>query len=65
MGRVALQRGNSAPQIRLYTSQLDENDKREETNQYWSLIGAVLVRNMYQYWSELRPVLVSSVTSTG
>ena len=65
MGRVALQRGNSAPQISLYTSQLDENDKREETNQYWSLIGAVLVRNMYQYWSELRPVLVSSVTSTG
>ena len=56
---------NSAPQIRLYTSQLDESDKREETNQYWSLIGAVLVRNIYQYWSELRPVLVSSVTSTG
>ena len=27
-------------------------------NQYWSLIGAVLVRNIYQYWSELRPVLV-------
>ena len=56
---------NSTPQIRLYTSQLDESDKREETNQYWSLIGAVLVRNIYQYWSELRPVLVSSVTSTG
>ena len=55
---------NSTPQIRLYTSQLDESDKREETNQYWSLIGAVLVRNIYQYWSELRPVLVSSVTST-
>lgn len=34
-------------------------------NLYWSLIGAVLVRNMYQYWSELRPVLVNSVTSTG
>ena len=33
-------------------------------NQYWSLIGAVLVRNIYQYWSELRSVLVSSVTST-
>ena len=56
---------NSAPQIRLYTSQLDESYKRGETNQYWSLIGAVLVRNMYQYWSELRPILVSSVTSTG
>ena len=58
-------RGNSTPQIRLYTSQLEESDKIEETNQYWSLIGAVLVRSMYQYWSELRPVLVSSVTSTG
>jgi len=34
-------------------------------NQYWSLIGAVLVRNIYQYWSELRPVLVNSATSTG
>ena len=57
--------GNSPPQIRLYSSQLDESYKRGETNQYWSLIGAVLVRNIYQYWSELRPVLVSSVTSTG
>ena len=57
--------GNSAPQIRLYPSQLDESDKREETNQYWSLIGAVLVRNIYQYWSEPRPVLVNSVTSIG
>ena len=34
-------------------------------NQYWSLIGAVLVRKMYQYWSELRPILVNSATSTG
>ena len=34
-------------------------------NQYWSLIGAVLVRGMYQYWSELRPVLVNSPTSSG
>jgi len=34
-------------------------------NQYWSLIGAVLVRNIYQYWSELRPILVNSATSTG
>lgn len=57
--------GNSPPQIRLYSSQLDESYKRGETNQYWSLIGAVLVRNIYQYWSELRPVLVNSVTSTG
>lgn len=65
MGRVALQRKNSRSQIKLYTSQLDESNKREETNQYWSLIGAVLVRNIYQYWSELRPVLVNSVTSTG
>lgn len=56
---------NSTPQIRLYTSPLREGYKRGETNQYWSLIGAVLVRSMYQYWSELRPVLVSSVTSTG
>ena len=56
---------NSTPQIRLYTSPLREGYKREGTNQYWSLIGAVLVRNMYQYWSELRPILVSSVTSTG
>lgn len=37
-------------------------------NQYWSLIGAVLVRNIYQYWSELdqywstqRPVLVENL----
>ena len=57
--------GNSTPQIRLYTSQLDEGYKGGRMNQYWSLIGAVLVRNIYQYWSELRPVLVSSVTSTG
>lgn len=56
---------NSTPQIRLYTSLLREGYKGGKTNQYWSLIGAVLVRNMYQYWSELRPILVSSVTSTG
>ena len=56
---------NSTPQIRLYTSLLREGYKGGKTNQYWSLIGAVLVRDMYQYWSELRPVLVSSVTSTG
>ena len=31
-------------------------------NQYWSLIGAVLVRNMYQYWSTQRPVLVKKPT---
>ena len=24
-------------------------------NQYWSLIGAVLVRKMYQYWSKNLP----------
>ena len=56
---------NSTVQIRLYTSLLREGYKGGKTNQYWSLIGAVLVRDMYQYWSELRPVLVSSVTSTG
>ena len=56
---------NSTPQIGLYTSLLREGYKGGKTNQYWSLIGAVLVRSMYQYWSELRPVLVSSVTSTG
>jgi len=33
-------------------------------NQYWSLIGAVLVRKMYQYWSELRPIMVNPMTST-
>ena len=38
-------------------------------NQYWSLIGAVLVRNIYQtglssdqYWSTQRPVLVEKPT---
>ena len=56
---------NSRPPIRLYPRLLREGYKGGKTNQYWSLIGAVLVRNIYQYWSELRPVLVSSVTSTG
>ena len=65
LGTAAPQRGNSTPQIRLYTSLLREGYKGGRMNQYWSLIGAVLVRNMYQYWSELRPVLVNSVTSTG
>lgn len=55
---------NSRSQIRLYTSPLREGYKGGRMNQYWSLIGAVLVRNIYQYWSELRPVVVSSVTST-
>ena len=56
---------NSTPQIRLYYSLLREGYKGGKTNQYWSLIGAVLVRGMYQYWSELRPVLVNSPTSSG
>ena len=57
--------GNSRSQIRLYTSPLWEGYKGGRMNQYWSLIGAVLVRSMYQYWSEPRPVLVWTPTSTG
>ena len=56
---------NCRSQNRLYPSLLREGYKGGKTNQYWSLIGAVLVRDKYQYWSELRPVLVNSPTSTG
>lgn len=40
-------------------------DKKAFCDQYWSLIGAVLVTNIDLYWFTSRPVLVRSLTSTG
>jgi len=38
---------------------------RAKMNQYWSLSWPVLLGGVYQYCSEVRPVLLDRVTSTG
>ena len=69
LGTAAPQRGNSPPQIRLYTSLLRESYKGEKwtstghsSEQYWFVICTGTGRSSEQYWSTQWPVLVEKPT---
>lgn len=54
-----------ARKSRAHIQAMGTPSRERKSDQYWSLIEVVRVSNIYQYWSERRPVLVTSLTSTG